>query len=96
MTPQEREDLLREAVKRGQYAKLYHKLRSLRGNQWAASFGQIEEVLGRSLPKSSRLYRAWWGNDTKGSHTHANSWLLAGWETSQVNLAGETLVFVRK
>jgi hypothetical protein len=96
MTARERENLLREAVERGRYAALYHKLKSLQGNQWSPNFDEIEQLLGRTLPKSARLYRPWWANDARGSHTHALAWLLAGWETSRVNLAAETLEFVRK
>jgi hypothetical protein len=97
MTPQQREDLLREAVERGRYAKLYHKLKSLPRNEWSASFDEIEQLLSpHTLPKSARLYRPWWANDARGSHTHANAWLVAGFITARVNLAGETLVFVRK
>jgi hypothetical protein len=91
----QRENLLRDAVERGQYAKLYHKLRSLPGNEWSVSFTEIEQLLGFTLPNSARLYRPWWANDVKGGHTQALAWDVAGWQTSRVNLVDETLIFVR-
>jgi hypothetical protein len=58
------------------------------------SFSEIEEVLGFSLPLSARSYQAWWGNNlTYGRHSAA--WLLAGWETEQLDLAGERVTFRR-
>jgi hypothetical protein len=98
MTQQERTELLTRTVERGPYSKLYHKLKSLpeTQRQWQVNFQKIEQLIApRKLPKSARLYRPWWANDTTGSHTHALSWDLAGWQTSQVDLVAETLVFVR-
>lgn len=56
------------------------------------SFEAFEEILGRMLPPSAHNHRAWWGNHV-GAHSHARSWLEAGWEVEEVNLAGARVVF---
>jgi hypothetical protein len=98
-TGENREDLLREAAERGVYAKLYRKLRSLPETQreWRTSLPEIDHIISpHRLPRSARLYRPWWANDTKGGHTQALAWVMAGWLTSRVNLTDETLIFIRK
>jgi hypothetical protein len=39
------------------------------------------------------MHQPWWAN-TK-SHSHAESWLRVGWKTRSVDLAGQSVVFVR-
>lgn len=57
-------------------------------------FDDIENLVGFDLPKSSRNHRAWWSNNPSNSViTHA--WLGAGYETSEVDMAGERLTFRR-
>lgn len=58
------------------------------------SFAEIEQTLGFSLPKSARRHAAWWAN-TGGGHVHAQAWLKPGWKTSRVDMAKETVMFVR-
>ncbi|UEM04739.1 hypothetical protein JL101_004670 [Skermanella rosea] len=58
------------------------------------SFGEIEEVLGFSLPASARQFPAWWANDPNPSR-HSHSWLSAGWETGDLDLAAEQVTFRR-
>jgi hypothetical protein len=58
-------------------------------------FGQIESILGRSLPASARKFRPWWGNERAGTHVHAQAWLNAGRKTANVDLVAETVDFVR-
>ena len=76
----------------GKYAPLYHHLSARRNEEWRASFGEIEAILGFRLPDSARRHRPWWAN---GGHGQARAWLAAGWRTHSVNLAGETLTFER-
>ncbi|MFP7296989.1 hypothetical protein [Neobacillus niacini] len=45
---------------------------------------EIEEILTFKLPASAYKYSAWWANETEGTHTHARSWLMAGWKTTEV------------
>jgi hypothetical protein len=77
----------------GKYQKLCHHLANLNGEEWRASFEDIEEILGRKLPRSARQYAAWWSNGR--SESHAMAWLRAGWRTSDLNLTGETVRFQR-
>ena len=60
----------------------------------ALSFAQIEDILGFRLPRSARLYPAWWSNN-EGSHVQAQAWLAGGYETEQVSISAEKLVFKR-
>ena len=56
------------------------------------SFAEIEK-LGISLPASARKHRPWWANNRH--HSQANSWLNAGYETEQVDMASQRLSFVK-
>ena len=58
-------------------------------------FADIEAVLGFPLPKSARHYRPWWANSGHG-HVQARAWLEAGFESSEVDLEAERLVFERQ
>ena len=76
------------------YNPLRESLQKRRGDQAAMSFAEIESILGFSLPASARQFREWWAN-TRGSHVQAAAWLDAGWQTSQVDVERESLVFTR-
>ena len=78
----------------GKYKPLRRHLDSLNGDEWQASFADIEAVIGCNLPASARRHRSWWANDR--SHRHALAWLDAGWETANVNMDAGTLLFRRK
>ncbi|MGO8964117.1 DUF7662 domain-containing protein [Mycobacterium sp.] len=58
------------------------------------SFGEIERIIGRPLPASARLYRAWWANE-RDSHVHASAWMEAGRRTTKVDLNADTVDFVQ-
>ena len=92
----EMKDKYREMVLRGKYRRLFMYLNSLQVSEWRTSFSQIEAVIGFELPLSARLHRPWWGNQRGGSgHSHAIAWSVAGWETAEVDMDGETLLFRR-
>ncbi|HZZ36949.1 MAG TPA: hypothetical protein VFE03_14590 [Caulobacteraceae bacterium] len=76
------------------YDPLRRQLESCAAHRVAMSFAEVERVLGFPLPRSARLYQAWWAN-TAGSHAHALSWLNAGMHTADLDLAGEKVTFVR-
>jgi len=57
------------------------------------SFGEIESVLGVSLPRSKR-YPAWWSNNPS-NNPMTKVWLEAGFVTEQVNPEGGRLTFRR-
>ena len=58
------------------------------------SFHQIEDIIGTKLPSSAYRYPAWWANDL-ATHVQAHAWLQAGYETRNVDIAGNKLVFKR-
>ena len=57
---------------------------------------EVEAVIGFELPASARVHRPWWGNQRRGNgHSHALAWSVAGWETAEVDMEAETLLFRR-
>lgn len=59
------------------------------------SFADIEKIIAGQLPPSARKHRAWWSNNPSNS-VITYAWLSAGYKTADVNLEGETVVFVRQ
>ena len=55
-------------------------------------FAQIENILGFTLPKSAYVHEAWWSNNETG-HSHARSWMRAGWRTADVDLSARKVTF---
>lgn len=76
------------------YAPLRRWLEGRAEPQIRVSFAELETILGFALPRSARQHRPWWANSF-GSHVQAEAWLDAGWQTAQVDLEAQTLVFVR-
>jgi hypothetical protein len=76
------------------YEPLQRFLRSRKEREVPLSFEAIEDVLGFDLPRSARLYAPWWSN-VGGTHVQASAWLDAGWRTSNVDVPGGRVVFVR-
>jgi hypothetical protein len=58
----------------------------------ALTFEEIERILGFRLPPSARKYPAWWSNH-ESSHVQTRAWLTAGFQTGQVDIGGEKVVF---
>ncbi len=93
----DRELRYRDMAMRGKYRRLYAHLCGRRSREWSASFADVEAVLGFQLPFSARMHRPWWANQSRGNgHSHALAWITAGWETAQVDMEAETLLFRRK
>jgi hypothetical protein len=59
------------------------------------NFTDVERVLGSTLPPSARTHRAWWGNESTGSHVHCRSWLDAGYSVDKVDFVRERVTFKR-
>ncbi len=78
----------------GKYGPLFDHLHGSRELSIRLTFRQIERMLGTSLPGSARRYSAWWANDGT-SHSHARSWISAGFKTREVDLGSETVTFLR-
>ena len=72
----------------GSYVALGEYLGGLDSSTEQLTFAQIEHILGRPLPPSSRRHRGWWANESHGTHSHARSWLGNGWLVDSVDLGG--------
>ena len=79
----------------GKYRPLYQFLAVLDRSEWSSTFTEIERILDFPLPPSAHTYPQWWENDRTSRSRHARAWLEAGWETRDVNLDKESMVFVR-
>lgn len=79
----------------GKYSKLGVFLQNSTIDSVELTFKDVENILGKNLPKSAREYQAWWANNGD-SHTHAiDGWLAMGWRT-KVDLDKEIVIFTRK
>jgi hypothetical protein len=76
------------------YSPLREFLSAIAGDQVQLSFSEIEEILGRKLPPTAFGNDAWWTNNPVG-HSQAKAWLAAGFETADLDRAGQTVTFRR-
>lgn len=76
------------------YEPLTRYLAERREESWSARFADVERILGFALPPSAYRHPAWWANQDRG-HSQTRSWRDAGWETCNVDLAGQRLMFAR-
>ncbi len=93
----DQKDKYQRMVLRGKYHRLYTYLHSLQIQEWRTSFREVEAIVGFELPASARVHRPWWGNQRRGNgHSHSLTWNVAGWETGEVDMEAETLLFRRR
>jgi hypothetical protein len=80
----------------GKYERLYQNLtkKEKDGSRLTLSMNEIEVILEFKLPASAYKYPAWWANELEGSHTHAQSLLMAGWKTTEVK-PGSQVTFIK-
>jgi hypothetical protein len=80
----------------GKYERLYQSLnkKEKKVSQLTFSMNEIEEILMFKLPASAYKYSTWWANESEGTHTHALSWLMAGWKTAEVK-PGNKVTFIK-
>ena len=57
------------------------------------SFTQIEDLMGKALPKSARRHRSWWGNDSY--HVQSVAWQAAGWRAISTLNTRQVVTFIR-
>jgi hypothetical protein len=57
------------------------------------SLGEIEDLVGETLPPNAR-FPSWWRNDDR--RMHARAWLTAGWEVVEMRGDDAMVVFVRR
>jgi hypothetical protein len=77
----------------GKYDRLGDYLREQGRNQIPLTFAEVERIVGTELPKSQQ-HQAWWSNSTS-NNVMTKVWLDAGYETAQVDVVGQKLVFRR-
>jgi len=73
------------------YLKLTLYLAELDAGIWEASFEEVADVLGFSLPISAKQYPAWWANQGRAQSI---AWEGAGWHTTAVDVEREKVTFV--
>lgn len=54
------------------------------------TFEEIEEILGKPLPASAAVTRAWWANSPT---TQGNAWQEAGWLVDYPDFENEVVIF---
>jgi hypothetical protein len=81
----------------GEYRPLFKYLRDRYADRVVLTFGEIEDLLGFSLPESASLDPDWWDSaPTKDvSSAHSDAWRLAD-RTAVVNLISRRVIFDRR
>jgi hypothetical protein len=81
----------------GEYRLLYKYLRDRFADRLVLTFGQIEDLLGFSLPASARVESDWWSTpDTVADRSkQSDAWTLAR-RTAHVNLSAQCVTFERE
>jgi hypothetical protein len=81
----------------GEYRLLYKYLRDRFADRLVLTFGQIEDLLGFSLPGPARVQQEWWGGENSAAERslQSDAWTLAG-RTARVNLTAQIVTFERE
>ena len=78
----------------GKYQKLRFYLEAHPRREWRTTFSNIESILGFELPASARASSGWWTNKSSNRrHSQVVAWSAVGWETAEVDMVAETLLF---
>jgi hypothetical protein len=80
----------------GKYQLLYTYLQNRYADRVVLTFGQIESLIGFSLPDQAKLNQKWWTNAeaTPAEPSHSDSWVLAR-RVATPNLPAQIVVFER-
>jgi hypothetical protein len=83
----------------GKYDPLREWLERQVNNRVEVTFDDIEDEdkIGVQLPQFAKEYREWWANETnpKTRHLQCHAWTEVGWKVETMDLARETVVFIR-
>ena len=83
-------------VHAGEYQLLYKYLRDRFADRVVLTFGEIEDLLGFSLPQDARAQLTWWNvTPAVARSAQSDAWVLAG-RTATVNLLAKNVVFERE
>lgn len=77
----------------GKYTPLRSYLAGQDKDRVPMSFDQIERIIGEKLP-ASKKYPAWWSNNPS-NNPMTREWVAAGFQSEDVDVAGESVVFAR-
>ncbi len=75
------------------YAPLGEYLEGSRLHGMTLIFKEIERIIGSELPASARSHPSFWANDLQ--HSQARAWIGAGWASSGVSTARQTVTFTQ-
>lgn len=84
---------LAAASQRSSYAPLSEYLATVAVAEVRLELTALERILGRSLPASARKHRAWWSNESAGTHSHARAWMGVGWCVESLDLNAGVVQF---
>jgi hypothetical protein len=86
----------RSSAVSGKYSSLHKYLQNRYADVTVLTFGQIEDLLGFTLPQLARTYHAWWtlGETNVEGPRLSDAWTLAG-RTATPNLLAKTVIFER-
>ncbi len=84
------------AMRVADYGRLADALRAQPPDRAVVSmaFGEIEQLIGGSLPEAARMHRSWWSNDA-ATFAYAQAWVDAGWRVS-ADMIEEVATFTRR
>ena len=74
------------------YRPLSDQLSLYDGDEWRATFAEIEDVLGSSLPKAAQQ-AAWWIGTVEKPHQRV--WLDHGWRVADIDKVAGAVTFRR-
>jgi hypothetical protein len=77
------------------YKPLQSHLERRRGRPEMLTFEDIEAIIGKALPKSAEVHRAFWANDNQHHHSHARAWMGAGYRVAYVDREQKVVRFER-
>ncbi|MGJ8562019.1 MAG: DUF7662 domain-containing protein [Alphaproteobacteria bacterium] len=82
-------------MRESKYTPLQRHLTNLPDRRWNASFDEIEQILGFTLPATASSHPEWWGNEDPQftKHTQCKAWMSIGWTVSDIDLASRTVRF---
>lgn len=75
------------------YAGIGEYLKSQSGPTASASFADLEQAIGNTLPASAERHRAWWANTER--NTQARVWMEEGWRVDSVDFDQRKVSFSR-
>lgn len=77
------------------YKPLQAHLERRKGRPEMLSFEDIEEIIGKQLPKSAVVHRSFWANDNQEENGPARAWTRAGYRVAYVDREQKVVRFER-